>query len=537
MSEMHQIDQAATQPIGGERRLRSRRDLLKMSLLGGGALIVGPGLLAACGSGGTPKGGSGGGGGGSITVGVVGDILTFDPYQDESQNFIILQNLNTQMIDYNDQLAASPAALTKWEMSSDKTQMTLTLRDGVNLQTGKVWTADDLVESLHRAADPNQGQQLNGPMDIVKGYHATDPHTVVLTFTQPVAEGTATDLLEMFPAMDAADNNDKFLATKPASGGPFRLVSRNPGNTVTVARYADYWNASNVFLDNVTFQIFGDNNSMVAALQSGSIDLIYNFPPVNAAQLKSNFTILQGFPGALVDCLRFNLFEPPWDKIEMRQAVARAVDRDRIVKEVYFGYSQPLYLPWGPNSPANDPSYKTKNSYDLTAAKSLWRQAGSPASGQALMDGSDSTHVQMMQIIQQSLSQIGFNLKLQTVDTTTLTNRYYALQFGMMFNGLGNTSKNDPTRITTNSIFRTTDNVILKNKLPQKYVDGIKAAQAALTPEAQKKAYAILNQVISTDAFAIPICTIPTLIGYKKSLTGVGRTVDNWLILEGAKMS
>jgi peptide/nickel transport system substrate-binding protein len=238
-----------------------------------------------------------------------------------------------------------------------------------------------------------------------------------------------------------------------------------------------------------------------------------------------------------VDCLRFNIFKPPFDKIEMRQAIARAIDRERIVKEVYFGYSQPLYLPWGPNSPATDPAYAQSQSYDLDAAKALWEKAGSPKSGEAMILGSSATQVQMMQIIQQSLQQIGFQVNIEPVDAATNTKRYYDLDFGMTFNGLGNTSKNDPTRITTNSIFRTDQNVILKDKVPQEYIDGIAAARKALTPEAQKAAYDTLNKVITTQAVAIAIDVCPYLFAHKKSLTGVGRTADNWLVLEGAKMT
>ncbi|HET8589001.1 MAG TPA: hypothetical protein VFM01_05160, partial [Nakamurella sp.] len=104
------------EPVAGDQvpaghPLLSRRGLFKLSLAGG-ALIVGPGLLAACGAGGTENGGGAGGsgtpaggtstaggstsasqpagqtsgggaggGGGEITVGAVGDISDFDPYK------------------------------------------------------------------------------------------------------------------------------------------------------------------------------------------------------------------------------------------------------------------------------------------------------------------------------------------------------------------------------------------------------------------------------------------------------------------------
>lgn len=556
------------EPVAGDRipadhPLLSRRGLFKLSLAGG-ALIVGPGLLAACGSGGTGTGGGGsgaptgstgptnggtssgpapggtttpgGGGSGTITVGAVGDISDFDPYKILGNNFIILSNLNTFLIDYDDSLKPSPSALTKWELNADHTQVTLSLRPDLTLQTGKTWTADDLVAGFKRAANPDEGNQLYGPMAIVKSYTASDDHTVVLTFTQPVAELLVTDLLESFPAMDAAGNSNAALATKADSGGPFALVSRDPGNDIVVGRFDKYWDAANVHLDTVTFRIFSDADSMVAGLQSGAVDVIYDFPPKNAAQLKDEFTILEGYPGALVDCLRMNPNRPPFDNIKLRQAISHSLDRERIVREVYFGYGGPLYLPWGPNSPATDPAYKQKNAYDLDLAARLWREAGSPSGATALADGADALRLQMLQILQQDLKQIGFDLTIESKDLQTYNQEIVTGKFAIAFNGLGNTSKS-PSRIATNSIFRTVNNVVLGAKLPQEYVDAIHASEQAVTPETAKAAYAKLNEVISTQAFGVPVCVQPTLIGIKKSVTGVARTVDNWLVLKGATVS
>jgi peptide/nickel transport system substrate-binding protein len=311
-------------------------------------------------------------------------------------------------------------------------------------------------------------------------------------------------------------------------------VSRDPGNEIVTSRYPDYWNASNVFLDKVTFKIFDNADSMVAALQSGGVDVIYRFPAKSAAQLKDQFTIIEGYPGALVDCLRINPNVAPFDNLKVRQAFSHAVDRERIIKEVHFGYGTPCYLPWGPNSPANDAAYETKNAYDLDQAKQLLQDSGAAMTAQALVNGSDADSLQMLQILQQSLQQIGFNLTIKSLDQATYTKQVLAGDFAVLFSGIGNSSKS-PSRVDTNSIYRIADNPVLKDKVPQEYVDAIHASETATTPEAAKAAYAKLNEVLSTQAFAIPVCTNISLIATSKSVTGVTRDVDDRLVLEGAK--
>jgi peptide/nickel transport system substrate-binding protein len=372
-------------------------------------------------------------------------------------------------------------------------------------------------------------------MAIVKDYQKTGDYTVELTFTSPVAELLVTDLLESFPIVDKDKNTSDALASKPASGGPFQLDSRDPGNNVVISRWPDYWNAGQVTLDKATFRIFDNDDSMVSALQAGEMDVIYSFPARHAVQLKDQFTIIEGYPGALVDCVRINTNVAPFDNIKLRQAIARSLDRQRIIDEVYFGYGDPCFLPWGPNSPANDPAYEQKNSYNLDEAKKLLDASGAPKSAEALADGSNSDALQMLQILQQSLKQIGFDLKINTLEAQAFRQKLLAGEFGLLFGGIGNSSKS-PSRVATNSIYRTVDNPVLKDKTPKAYIDAIAATENAITPVATKKAYADLNEVLSTECFAIPVCTHITLTACKKNITGITRDVDDRLVLEHAKV-
>src|SRR5262249_1927752 len=151
---------------------------------------------------------------------------------------------------------------------------------------------------------------------------------------------------------------------------------------------------------------------------------------------------------------------------------------------------------------------------------------GSPSGAEALADGSDADTLQMLQILQQNLKQIGFDLKITTVDKATFTKRQLAGDFGILFGALGNASKS-PTRVDTNSIYRIAKNPPRKAKVPQPYIDAVNASEQAITPSQAKAAYARLNQVVTEQAFGIAVCDRPTLIATKKSLSGVTRDVDN----------
>lgn len=521
------------------RRALSRRSFLRHGAVLGGAALAGPSLLAACGSSGKGSGSKTGGPvkkGGTLTVGLYTDITDFDPYHFAGSSFPILRNLNSYLFRYDDKLHMIPDMATGYEIASDNKSVTVKLRAGQKFQTGNPVTAGDVVFGLKRAADPVGGLQLNGPMSIVKSYSATDSHTVQINFTSAVAKLLITDLLSTLPVVDQKFNTPSALAKKPASAGPFQLVSWQPGNSITIKRYPGYWNAGLPHLDQVVFKIFSDANAMDAALESGQINVSFPMEEKNAQRLESKFTILQGYPGALVHCLRLNPRVPPYDNQYVRQAIQRAINRDLMVSSVMFGQTKATALPWGVDSPAYDASYNDKLKFDLDAAKSLLAKGGSPKGGMAYNDSGDADTGAMLQIIQSDLKKIGFDLTLKNYDTTTADTLVSSGKFPMAFNGLGNCQRS-PSRIDTNSIFRIHDNPVWASKLPEAYVNAINATTTALTPAEVKQSYASLNEIITTEAVGQAVAYLPYLTGSSKSVSGVSRSVDDELLLAEAGLT
>jgi peptide/nickel transport system substrate-binding protein len=534
----------------------TRRDLLKKGAVAGGFLIGGPWLLSACGGASstasilasllpTPLATSGASPavspsfspklGGSLKFGIVGDVQGFDPYMLYEQNFAAIANLNRFLIYYDDMLKPTPGAASSWDIAADHTSVTVHLKPGIKFQTGKLLTSDDVIYGLQRAADPKEGAQIYGRMSVVSSYSAVDDQTVVIKFTQPVSDQLMTDLLEAFPVVDKAGNNSASLAIAPASAGPFTLKAYTPGATIELGKYADYDESPLPYLDSVTLEVFDTADTMTSGLQSGAIDGALYVTAKNASTLAATCNIVRGYPGALVNVLRLNPSAPPFDNLALRQAVQRAINRDKIVQEVYYGFGNPVTLPWGPNSPAYDHTYDTKLSYDLDAAKQLWIQAGKPSSGEAVADGTDSQTLEVLQIIQADLSSIGFDLKISTQDPQTFMTNVVSANFGAVIDPIGNSNKS-PSGITDNSLFRVANNPLWKANLPSAYVSAIKASESALTDADVSAANAQLNTVISDLAWGIGINTLLSLFAVSKNVVGLSRDVDDHVALVGTSV-
>ena len=218
----------------------------------------------------------------------------------------------------------------------------------------------------------------------------------------------------------------------------------------------------------------------------------------------------------------------------MRQALSRAINRDRIVQQVLFGFGGPAYLPWGPKSPANDPSLQPKVSYDLQAAKALLAQSGAKLEGDAMVLGPDQTSLLVMQIIQADLASIGFKLNIQQVDPATFGSRLVAGDFGVVLGGVGGGQLSTP-RIVQNSLMRLANNPLWPNGAPpQDYIDGMVALIGEDDPAKRKAAYDKINKVVIEEAWGVGAYYIPTLFASKKDLKGVTRDHQNALVLADA---
>ncbi len=140
--------------------------------------------------------------------------------------------------------------------------------------------------------------------------------------------------------------------SKPVGTGPFRFVSWEPGNAITVERNPGYWkrDASGVplpYLDGITFRVLTDPTARVAALRAGDVQMI---------QTSDVETIrdLQGRPqyDTAVDMANFeaivmlNQGRPPFDNDAARRAVALATDHDAVVETIGAGVLRPATGPF-----------------------------------------------------------------------------------------------------------------------------------------------------------------------------------------------
>ncbi len=471
--------------------------------------------------------------GGKLRVAILSDINDFDPQSFAAINFPVIKNLYDSLIEYTSDGKAVPSLASAWTIGPDNRSVTLTLRGDVTFQSGRALDAEAVAATLKKAADPKTGKNVFSTMSPVKDWVVVDPHTVTLNFTDPVPERQITDLLQFISVIDPAGMAS--VETKPAGTGAYVLAERKLAQSIRMTANTHYWRGSEPVTSELDLTVFSDNASASAALESGAVDIVYGGGARDAVRLReAGYQLIQG-PGPLVQVFRINVTQGPFRNQKFRQAFNYLMDRAAILKVGYAGLGEVTALPWAPASPAADPSYNAKYAFSIEKAKALLQASGlSPEemSDWKLMVNSDQDSIAISQIVQSTLAKAGINIQLDIKQGSEFVDAMVGGKFAAVFGGIGNIQK-FPTRVATNSIYRTAKNPVLGDPHPfPAYVAAIDRVSKTFGSAAEiKAAYANLNEVLVESAFGIPTNTYDVgLIVAAKNVGGITREIDNMLV-------
>lgn len=470
--------------------------------------------------------------GGTLRVGILDDMTNYDPMQFSTVNFFLIKNLYDSLIEYTPEGEAIPGLATEWSIADDNTSVTVTLRDDVTFHSGTPFDADAVAATLAKAADPERGKNVFATMSIVEDWTVEDPQTITVNFANPVPDRQITDLLQFLLPIDPAGIDT--VETEAAGTGPFRLANRSVGQTITMTANPDYWREGQPVLDEIVFTIFDDDAAASAALESGAIDMVYNGTSRSARRLgDAGYDVMQG-PGKLVQVFRINSTEGPFQNKEFRQAFNFLMNRAAILRLGYSDLGEPTALPWAPASPAADPAYTEEYAFDVEKAQALLEASGLSEAEMEdwslLVNGSDEPSVLISQIVQQSLAEAGVDIQLDVREGAEFIDALLGGNFAAVFGGVGNVQK-FPSRVATNSIYRTSNNPVLGEPHPHPaYVEAIQRVNTSFGEDVQP-AYDNLNAVLIDEAFAIPTNSYEIgLIVANPKVDGYTLDMDNLLV-------
>ena len=331
---------------------------------------------------------------------------------------------------------------SRWEVSPDGRSYSFTLRPNARWSDGTPVTADDVVFTVRTVQDPQfPGALLNQSWkDIIAT--AVDAGHVRFALPGHNAGFMANlELLDIVPAHLLAGKTLAELASaspnlNPVGTGPFRMVA-HLGDRIQLERNPFSWRRP--WLESVTIRSFPSQAAALDALDRGQIDGLANLTPSGAAQERANaqVKVLTASTYQYAELiLNLKTDEPYFQDVRVRQAIAKAIDRTAIIRDVLGGQAVPDDSPiprsitWAYDSAAQQPAY------DPTAAAKLlddagWtmvngiRTKGTTTLSFGLTVSSDvPPYERVAEKVASQLSQVGIVAEVRPVTTASLIHDY-----------------------------------------------------------------------------------------------------------------
>ncbi len=352
-------------------------------------------------------------GGNSVTVGIAQDLDSLDPHQSNTAGTReVLFNIFEGLMKASPDGGVTPAVASDYEVSADGLTYTFTLREGVKFHNGDPVTTEDVIYSLERCAgSENDGVPLISAFSNVTDISAPDESHITVTLASPNLEFINSMAAYIIPA-----NSGESIASNPIGTGPFQFVSYSPQESLVIARFEDYW-GEGAQVDEVTFKIITETNTLVMGLKGGTLDLVIHLPNTVRAEVEGDFTILQDTM-KLVQALYINNAVEPFNDVRVRQAMYYAINVPEIIDFVCDGDGVATGTSMYP-AHVNYfmPELAENYQQDVEKAKELLTEAGYP-------DGFDMTitvpsnyqqHIDTAQVIAEQLEAVGIHATLDTV--------------------------------------------------------------------------------------------------------------------------
>jgi peptide/nickel transport system substrate-binding protein len=231
-----------------------------------------------------------------------------------------------------------PGLATEWKLLNPTTWQ-FRLRPGVRFHNGDSLTSADVKFSIERTSDPNvKLSAVRTAFTSVERVETPDSLTVHIHTKHPDALMPARLAFyggHILPKTYLESVGDDVFNQKPIGCGPLRYVEWIKDDRVVFDAYRDYWEGK-IDADRVVFRPIPEAAARIAALLRGEVDLITKLPPDHVERIAKNPTTKVGralYAGLYV--LAVNSKRPPLDNPKVKQALALAIDRETIIKELW----------------------------------------------------------------------------------------------------------------------------------------------------------------------------------------------------------
>lgn len=375
--------------------------------------------------------------GGTLKVGLQADPAELDPHKSSlTAAWHVIEHIYDGLVSVSPMLTPVPALAESWDISADGTVYTFKLRSGVKFHNGREMTADDVKYSFERIVNPDTASPAVSDFEVIASIESPDATTSVITLKSADASFMSKlmgNAAKIVPQEEVEKNGD--LQNVSVGTGPFKFVEYVPQSSFKVEKNADFWIPGLPYLDGIDFTIVSEATSRTAALVSGTVDFIEYAPVQDMETFKgdSNLTVT-GDANTNIRYMAINVSREPYDKIEVRQAIAKAVDRGPIIDSSVFGFGAPMITVFPETFWAG--MKQDIPAPDIEGAKALLEKAGVSGLKPKMTSWAQYAFLSNAAVvIQEQLKAIGIEVDLELQENAIYLDGYFGGDFDLSVTG------------------------------------------------------------------------------------------------------
>lgn len=286
-----------------------------------------------------------------IRIGMTLEPTVLDPTLNAAAAIddIVYQNVFEGLTRIDETGAVQPDLGTSWTVSDDGLTYRFTLAPNVTFHDGTSFDADDVIFTFDRILAADSVNAQKALFSVIDTVSVIDPRTVEFKLEAP--SGDFLFNLGRGDAVIVASETSATNANRPVGTGPFKFDSWQKGSRIVLTRNPDYWGEEPA-LTKATFVFIPDPAAGTNALLAGDLDAIKNISTDTVAIFQGNpqFNVIVGTTeGETI--LAMNNAKPPFDNLQVRQAVSHLIDRKAIIDGAQNGFGTPIGSHFAPHHP------------------------------------------------------------------------------------------------------------------------------------------------------------------------------------------
>ncbi len=465
-------------------------------------------------------------------------ISTEPPSLDPTTNaaavirLLLQHNLYENLVQVNENGEIIPMLAQSWEISADGKTYTFYLHEGILFHDGTPCDAEAIRRSFLRAKDKNRGIVHPHYFAHIAEIQVLDGKSV--RFILQKEDAAFLTLLTLGDAVIVPDRDD--LGRNPVGTGPFRFERWDPGYQLRLSRHPAYWRRGYPKVASVVFRFIPDPAAQLAALRAGDVDVIAEVTPEIAQTLErdENFTVLSA-PQDLVQILAINKTRAPFDRPEVRQALAHAIDRSQLIRLVSLGFASPVGSHLAPSAPYYaDMTWLYP--YDPERARELLAEAGYPQgfSATLTLPSNYTFHVRTGEILAAQLAQVGIRLKLELVDWPTWLERVYG-QADFDLTVIGHVGRLDPSLTLAFYGADRREYYFRRGWENSELNELLRRGAVTADPKARQSIYTVAQYLIARDVVNVFLQAPHRIVAFRRNVSGLRLSILYALPLDQAE--